>query len=72
MGCKSHLLIKEEESLMESVQNDQCLYDKFCADYKSKVLVENVWAAVDKETGFEEGKEFSYSLCRMKFKRRNC
>ena len=45
---------------MESVLNYQCLYDKFCGDYKSKVLVENVWAAVDKETGFEEDKEFSY------------
>ena len=45
---------------MESVRNYQCLYDKFCGDYKSKVLVENVWAAVDKETGFEEDKEFSY------------
>ena len=56
---------------MESVRNYHCLYDKFFGDYKSKVLVENVWAAVDKETGFEEDKEFSYFLCRMKFKRGN-
>ena len=29
-----------------------------CADYKNKVFAENEWAAVDKEMGFEEGKEF--------------
>ena len=54
----------------ESVRKYRCLYDKSCADYKNKVFVENAWAAVDKEMGFEEGKEFSYFLCRMKFKRR--
>ena len=70
MGRKSQLLISEEESLTESVRKYRCLYDKSCADYKNKVFVENAWAAVDKEMGFEEGKEFSYFLCRMKFKRR--
>ena len=72
MGHKSHLLIGEEEPLTESVRKYQCLYDKPCADYKNKVFVENVWAVVDKEIGFKEGEEFSYFLCRMKFKRRTC
>ena len=45
---------------------------KSCAGYKNKIFVENVWAAVDKEMGFEEGKEFSYFLCSMKFKRGTC
>ena len=70
MGCKSQLLISEEESLTESVQKYRCLYNKSCADYKNKAFVENALAAVDKEMGFEEGKEFSYFLCGMKFKRR--
>ena len=70
MGRKSQLLIIEEESLMESLRKYRCLYDKSCADYKNKVFVENAWAAVDKEMSFEEGKEFSYFLCRMKFKQR--
>ena len=67
---REELLISEEESLTESVRKYWCLYDKSCADYKNKVFVENAWAAVDKEMGFEEGKEFSYFLCRMTFKRR--
>ena len=46
-----------------------CLYEYFCAGYKNKVFVENAWAAVDKEMGFEEGKEFSYFLCNINFKR---
>ena len=70
MGRKSQLLISEDESLMESVRKYRCLYDKSCADYKNKVFVENAWAAVDKEMGFEESKEFSCFLCRMKFKGR--
>ena len=70
MGPKSQLLIREEESLAESVRKYRCLYDKFCADNKNKVFVENAWAAVDKEMGFEEGKGFCYFLCTMKFKRR--
>ena len=40
MGCKSQLLISEEESLTESVLKYRCLYDKSYADYKSKVFVE--------------------------------
>ena len=70
MGRKSQLFISEDEPLMESVRKYRCLYDKSCADYKNKVFVENAWAAVDKEMGFEEDKEFSYFLYRMKFKRR--
>ena len=70
MGRKSQLLISEEESLTESVQKYRYLYDKSCADCKNKVFVENAWAAVDKEWSFEEGKEFFYFLCRMKFKQR--
>ena len=70
MGRKSQLLISEEESLTESVRKYRCLYDNSCADYKNKVFVENAWAAVNKEMSFEEGKEFSYFLYRMKFKRR--
>ena len=69
MGPKSQLLLREEESLTESVRKYRCLCDKSCADYKNKVFLENAWAAVDKEMGFEEGKEFSYLLCRIKFKR---
>ena len=70
IGRKSQLLISEEEFLTESVRKYRCLYDKSCADYKKKVFVKNVWAAVDKEIGFKEGKEFSCFLCRMKFKGR--
>ena len=70
MGRKSQLLINEDESSTESVRKYWCLYYKSCADHKNKVFVENAWVAVDKEIGFEEGKEFSYFLCRMKFKRR--
>ena len=67
MGRKSQLLISEEEPLTEFVRKYRCLNDKYCADYKNKVFVENAWAAVGKEIGFEERKEFSYFLCRMKF-----
>ena len=70
MGRKSQLLISGEESLTESVRTYRCLYDKSCVDYKNKVFVENAWAVVDKEMDFEEGKEFSYFLRRIKFKRR--
>ena len=56
--------------MTESVRKYRCLYDKSCADCKNKVFVENAWAAVDKEMYFQEGKEFSYFLCRMKFKQR--
>ena len=70
MGRKSQLFISEEEFLAESVGKYRCLYHKSSSDYKSKVFVENAWTVVDKETGFEEGKEFSYFLCSLKFKRR--
>ena len=48
----------------------RCLHEKSCTGYKNRVFVENVWAGVDKEMGFEEGKEFSYFLGSMKFNRR--
>ena len=37
------------------------LYKKSCAGYKNKAFVENACATVDKEMGFEEGKEFFFS-----------
>ena len=70
MGRHSQLLISKEESLTESVRKYRCLYGKSCEDYKNKLFVKNAWAGVDKEMGFEEGKEFSYFLCSIKFKRR--
>ena len=57
MARKSQFLINEQESLTESFRKYWCLYDKSRAD-KKKVFLENEWAAVDKEMGFEEGKEF--------------
>ena len=69
MGRKSQFVISEEESLAEFVRKYRCLYGKSSADYKTKVFVENAWAAVDKEMDFEEGKEFSFFLCSMKSKR---
>lgn len=30
------------------------------ADYRKRVFVENVWAAVDKKVSSEEGKEFPF------------
>ena len=57
-------------NLWQSLSESTGVFKKSCAVYKNKVFVENAWAAVDKEMGFEEGKKFSYFLCSMKFKRR--
>ena len=58
------------KAMLTSHLRKKTRHDKSCADYKNKVFVENAWDAVDKEMGFKEGKEYSYFLCRMKFKRR--
>ena len=39
----------------------RCLYEKSCAGYKNKFFAEYVWAAVDKEIGFEKGRTFLIS-----------
>ena len=60
MGRKSQISTIEEEALAECVRKYTCLYDKSCAEYKSKTCVRNAWAAINRELGFEEGKELVY------------
>ena len=55
MGRKSILDLSSEETLAECVRKYPCLYDKTCKHYKDKHCVENAWAEVDKELGYEEG-----------------
>ena len=70
MGRKSILDLSSEETLAECVRKYPCLYDKTCKHYKDKHCVENAWAEVDKELGYEEGMFIFFSPVYMFMKRK--
>ena len=53
LGRNSVLHLGEEEKLTQAEIKYSCLYDKSCKKHKNKMFMENAWAEVGREIGFE-------------------